>query len=424
MSLSAILFLIIYLTGAILALVKDPAFGVITYVFEYYHHPPLHWWGKPLPDIRWSLIISLITLIAYFIHSGKLQNSFLKASPTKWFILLLAVMSYITFSSAILPENSKHNLDQYFKLVLFYFLIIKTIREPWQYKLFIWVHLLGAFHWGLDVYRHPRLIHGRLEGFGGPDSTNSNYLASHMLTVLPFLGYYFISGKIWEKIGCVVIAPFIVNLIILANSRGSLIGLGAAGCAALILARGKIRINTALALLLGFFALLYLADKRFMERQTTITEYEQDNSATSRLEFWQIALRVIRDHPFGLGGDGFKAVAGHYRQDAEGRAVHNTLLQIGVEWGLLGLLFYIFAFGNVIILLHKMRKSLKTSDKSIWLYYETLAVEVGLVGRFGAALFGAEMYHESFYWLAGLTIVLFNMTHQRNIRNVNANANF
>ncbi len=121
MSLNTLFFLTVYSLGAILALVKDPSYGVITYIFEYYHHPPLHWWGKSLPDPRWSFLISIVILIAYLMRSGSCPHSFLNAPPTKWFLLLLIPIWLVTGFSAVNPAMSEHNAVEYSKLILLYF---------------------------------------------------------------------------------------------------------------------------------------------------------------------------------------------------------------------------------------------------------------------------------------------------------------
>jgi len=407
MSISTIAFLIVYFLGAALALVKDPSYGVITYIFEYYHHPPLHWWGKSLPDLRWSLLISLVALIAYLLRSGSCPYSFLKAPSTKWFLMLLVPVWLVANFSAVLPEKSLEDATNYTKLVLLYFLIIKTIRTPRQYQLFVWMHLFGAFRWGYRAYEHPKLRGGRLEGVGGSDSVDSNYTASHILTVLPFLGYYFLTGKRWEKFACLLIAPFVVNMLILTNSRGSLMGMAAGGIAAVLLSRGGVKFKTILGIVLGAGLFLYLADERFLNRQQTILN-PVDESAISRTRFWAAALVMIGDYPFGLGANGFQAMVENYLPDSRGRAVHNTFLQAGTEWGVCGMLFYLAAFGSVFLTLHRIRRRHAHNSATSRVYYEALAIEVGLMSRFAASMFGAEMFHESFYWLAGLTVCLYN----------------
>ncbi|MEZ4763670.1 MAG: hypothetical protein R3C26_10895 [Calditrichia bacterium] len=60
MSLTAIIFALIYFSGMMLTF-YNPVFGVLTYIFEWHNHPPYFWWGNDLPDLRWSYSIAIVT---------------------------------------------------------------------------------------------------------------------------------------------------------------------------------------------------------------------------------------------------------------------------------------------------------------------------------------------------------------------------
>jgi len=166
-----------------------------------------------------------------------------------------------------------------------------------------------------------------------------------------------------------LIAPFVVNTIVLCNSRGALMGLAAGGIAAIFLSRGGVKLKTILGCILGVGLLLYLADERFLTRQQTILHVE-DSSAISRTEFWGAALRLIGDYPLGLGGNAFESMVNQYLPNYTGNAVHNTFLQVGTEWGVLGLLFYLAAFGSVFLMLHRIRKRHPYKGAGARVYYE------------------------------------------------------
>lgn len=64
MSLTAIAFLGAYVLGLLSSFVVHPRWGLITYIAVFYLHPPLRWWGAGLPDMRWSLLAAVVTLIS------------------------------------------------------------------------------------------------------------------------------------------------------------------------------------------------------------------------------------------------------------------------------------------------------------------------------------------------------------------------
>lgn len=64
MSISALVFVGVYAIGLLLAFARHPGYGVFAYLWVFYNHPPSRWWGAELPELRWSLIAAVVTLIA------------------------------------------------------------------------------------------------------------------------------------------------------------------------------------------------------------------------------------------------------------------------------------------------------------------------------------------------------------------------
>src|SRR6187549_2550319 len=73
--------------GGILASFVNPVYGLVTYLFEYYLRPSLHWWGKDIPHWRYSLIVSVVALVTYFANRSNLPEQPVKGNPAlKWFL--------------------------------------------------------------------------------------------------------------------------------------------------------------------------------------------------------------------------------------------------------------------------------------------------------------------------------------------------
>lgn len=66
-----------------------------------------------------------------------------------------------------------------------------------------------------------------------------------------------------------------------------------------------------------------------------------DTSSQIRLYVWQAALRMIADHPLGVGMGLFQWYLWDYSEVYKFRAVHNTFLLLGAETGILGLLSFV-----------------------------------------------------------------------------------
>jgi probable O-glycosylation ligase (exosortase A-associated) len=414
MSLTAILWLIAYATGAIMAFV-NPAYGLYAYFLDYYGHPPLRWWGKALPDLRWSLTISVVTLVALVFNQDRLPK--LKTEPhpqTKWLIMFVLTTFLVTPTVAVLKDISWQATVELTKLAILYFLIVKTIRTKEHFHYLILIQILGVFWWGWNAFENPKRHGNRLEGIGGPDSLLSNGTAAHLLCILPFIGVVFLEGKVWEKVICLVAGAFALNAFILCNSRGAFVGLLLTGLYALFITRGRMRGKMVVGLTMGAVLFYSLMDPQFIDRQKTIQNYEEDRSAGSRMELWKGGLRLVQDHPLGAGGGGFEVLSPVYVAEVvdsfgNQRTAHNTYVLAASEWGIPGLIFFLGFLISTFRQLHHLRKDSPITPEEKRMYAETYAIELGLFGLLTAGIFTNRLYAEAIYWLPAFAAVLKNL---------------
>jgi probable O-glycosylation ligase (exosortase A-associated) len=414
MSKTAIVWLLLYGTGAITSFV-NPAYGLYAYFLDYYGHPSLRWWGKGLPDLRWSFTIALVTLVAFILNQNKPSTEKSESHPqTKWLIMFILTALLVTPTVAVDKVKSFENTLELAKLAILYFLIINTIRTKEHFHYLILIQILGIFWWGWDAFEDPKRRDGRLESIGGPDSFSSNGAAAHLLAIMPFIGVVFLTGKPWERALCLLAAPFVINAFVLCSSRGALLGLVVAGLCALFLTKGRFRRNILVGMTLGGILLYSMMDPQFIERQSTIQDYAEDEAATSRMELWQGGLKLIKDYPLGTGGGGFNRLSPIYAPgvvEAYGneRSIHNTYLQGAAEWGIAGLIFYL---GFLISTLREIRRVLRESPTTLEeqrLHAKALGIALGLIGILTAGMFSSALYSEVIYWFAAFTSVLKNL---------------
>jgi O-antigen ligase len=411
-----LVWLLTYCLGAAASFV-NPLFGTLTYLFEYYLRPNLHWWGLPLPDLRWNFLISTI-LTATFVARRNSLLPLVKANHgPAGFLLGLAALMALLSPFAVDSAISFSRMGDYLKLVLFSGLIVGTVRSAWAFDAFIGVHLLGAGWWGWEVYLDPKREYSRLYNIGSGDTLGDNLAAIHLLAVLPFAIVYALSQR--DKISrgiAVLVSPFVINAFILCNSRGAMIGfLAATGSAFFITKPGhRLRaVGAGVILAIGFYA---LADAEFIERQQSTVNYEQDGSATSRLESWRGGFALIQDYPLGAGGGGYHRLSPIYiadivqAHDGQQRAPHNTFVLVASEWGLPGLALFLGFYYSCFRLLSQVRRT--SPEGGMW-YYRSVAVQMALVGILVAGTFSDRLYGEAPYWMGGLAVALHRLNADR-----------
>ncbi len=412
MPVSAILFLILYFTGLILTF-RHPYFGVATYIFEWHNHPPYQWWGSHLPDFRWSFLISVVTLVSLIINRKKLKP--LHGADYKlilWLVAFTVWMYFISGFFAIDPKESFKKAEIFYKLTIQIFLMMYILRETKHFRFVIWVMLLGVANFGRIAYERGS---NRDLGVIAPNSTEENAISAHVAAMLPFFGLYFLIGKNWEKVVTIISAPFLINLIILANSRASFMAVLVIALLAVIWIRGKLRWRVLLALVGGAILVLTLANEQFWQRQKTIDNYEQEGSASSRIYLWRGAIEMWKDHPLGLGGDGYQALVMDYvpelreiMEEKGAKTVHNTFLLVLVEWGFVGVILFLGFLIHTFLILGRIRRD-RFKAPSYRYYVDAMAIQMGLIGILVAGIFHNRLYSEVIYWFGAFAVALRNI---------------
>ena len=303
MSLTAIVWVVVFCVFAAGALVA-PVYGLFGYLLEYYQRPALVWWGRDLPDMRWNFVIALVAIASYLVHQNSLPQRRRVVLIPLALMLLQAVNTSVVTIWAVAPELSWRWSIAYWKLVVIFFLFSNVIRNQRVLNLLILFQIIGTAYWGFDALDARRSA-SRLEGVGSGDTQNSNTLAAHVLTIIPLTIVFALTKEPrWMRGLAIISLPLIVNLLVLANSRGAMLGFVAAGLAAIVLVGRGMRKHVFVGVVVAGLAVFLLADPQFIARQQTTLD-AQDGSAQGRLGLWRGSLDMIADYPVGAGGRGY-----------------------------------------------------------------------------------------------------------------------
>jgi O-antigen ligase len=408
MSLTTIAWLVTLVTLLVLT-VRRPVYGFSLYVLTFFMFPQSWWWGRSLPELRWNLYAGVVFAVATICH--RVISHDRPAVPASVYVLLTLLALNATMIHFILAPNRAISESTYILLLKFTALLVvmvMCIRDRTDFRIAIWSIVLGAAYIGYEVTINDRgsLSGGRLEDIGAAGVENANQLASLMATILPLTGALFFTGSRWEKIGAFIVAPFILNVLLLCNSRGAFLATLAAGGIFLLGARGPAARKAKQALALGGLAVfLLLGDPDILNRFLTVFagEEEMDSSAESRLVFWRAGVEMIADHPLGAGGDGFQVYGAQYL-GAMARPLHNGYLTETADWGIQGFMLRILLLAIVIVMAWRtvrIRKLLEDGDGVII----GACLLTSMTAYLGTSLFGDYIDEEWGYWMIALIVV-------------------
>ena len=410
MSITLLFFLGIFISGSILCIYRGPVWGLLVYMFIYFIVPNYNnnWWAKTLPNLRWSILAITFVLVGCFFHKEMLSDIRLNTLKIGRYLIAFLFLSLIVSIFAVNPERSFGRCYEFFKYIFVIFLFVKCVKKRAHFEYIIILILVSGFilgYFALDASRYA----GRLEGIGPLDANDANGLAVLLSTMIPFSFPAFFSGKKITKYLVPVCLLFMFNCIILCNSRGGTIVFGFTILMVLFLSikMPKFRLVIFILIILGGSVFIYLGDVAFWERFKTIENSIVEDRGSGRLDIWIEGFQMFVDHPFGIGGDGFKVLSSNYISDLTTggvRSSHNTYLLVLVEQGYLGLLFFCSWNAHILLQLRRTRKTIlfhgdfmKGDDR--FFYLLNIAVTASLSGYLVGAVVGNRLYFEYYYFV-------------------------
>lgn len=360
---SAALFVLAFAGLLLLALLRHPIFGLHLYLLSFYVHPPARWWNYLLPDVRWSLVASVVAILGILIHAGRLAND---APRKRWIplsgVLLLALVAWLWLQNLWALDEVAH-LDasiQYTKYLALFTAFYLLAGDPkWRHSILL-SHVFGCTFLGLLVLLAPyeSYVDGRVNGVGGPGINDANTLCMHLATGAIVAATLMISLRGWKQYACIAAMPLIANGMIAAGSRGAFLGFLAAGMVLLWAKPPHAKKLFWTFAGLGACLFVVLAGPIFASRIASIgniTEGEEaiDGSAESRLHVIRSQLAIVGDYPFGGGHKATPILApvsstlthpvaeGEQPRAGQSLASHNTFMTLLTEQGLPGAGLYL-----------------------------------------------------------------------------------
>lgn len=388
-----------------------PLLGVLGYSGHYIIGPESQWWEKPLQGfgVRYSLVLAVATFAGMMFNIRGLRwgKSFLSGQEK----LLLLFLGMVWLSTLLSPQTDAytkvdHPSVKFTKVVIFLLMLTHIVTSIRKMNYLMWTYVVGALLLGLQAYYTPRrsFRSGRLEGIGGPDFSESNFLAAFMAGMLVIIAIQFMRSKWKGKIFCAISGAFAANTIVLTRSRGVLLGLGTGTLTALIMAPKEYRMKILAGLVVAALGMFYLTDPQTLERFSSVTtdQSQMDTASQSRIVLIKTGLRMFAEHPAtGVGVGNFKQTIGRYQRDFAGKAAHNTYILCLTETGALGAgAFLAVIVAGIASLRRSMRRCRELpKDKQNEVFYPAYGLCVAMATMLGCGLPIHMTYTEGFWWI-------------------------
>jgi O-antigen ligase len=346
-------------------------------------------------------IVAAIILIGLGVVFRRFQSPAWPAIWWLWFILWAAASTLWAYDQ----QAAIRRLPTMFSLYIFY-LVATSFRVTERefsavVRLAIWGACAAALVSAYEFY------HGTL--FGGmrgslilgssvsdPNIFAAGLLLPFSLAIAEFLGARTLRQKIFMLFGCGLIALSLF----LTMSRGAVLAVAVM----LLVYMGKLRLNWRIVMPAAVVVAALLFGPSLLFQRV---EQSEATGGAGRIYVWQTGLAAFKDVGLaGAGLDNFPAIYDRYAGYADRfaglhRDPHNIYLETGVNLGIVGLAFLLFAVVSQL----RMAKRAQPSAKGVPANLRIVACHAAAWGMLTASFFLGMLWFKSF-WLVWIMLAL------------------
>lgn len=263
--------------------------------------------------------------------------------------LLFFLWNFVSLFWSVDTEYTILRIKTYSQIFLLMLIYWDVLQDPQHLMAALQAYIFGGYV--LIVSTIYNYLNGAVavayEGRYSANGINANELALILLIGLPVaMQLFFATGR--SKMGTLLkltylaFMPLAIFSIILTGSRTSLIAI--IPFVMFVIGTQQIKLNQKIfvssLLLVSLLVLLPLIPNSLIARLGTIGNSFSEGDLGGRIDLWRDAVAVLAQHP--ILGVGSGAMISNI-----GSAVHNTLLSIAAETGLVGFVLFLAMLGLV-----------------------------------------------------------------------------
>lgn len=361
-----------------------------------------------LYDMRAESIIGIVSFIRIMAIKGSFERFSTRYNSVNKFLILFLASVMLSFVFALDHLFSwEKTLFDFIKVLLIYFMILGSINDSKELKIFIWSFVI------LFAYLAYEPLYGTLtdtgsviQGYGKYYISDVGILSGHvaaannMNQMIPIALFLFLSIQKngIKVIGLVPVTVFTIVLVA-THSRGGFIGFLTFCCITILLSRKHIKSG----IFIGFTALVILVTSAtFIYTASRITE----DSISGRLQGLSHGIEmVLKGHPLGVGPGCF--VVARSRYFGYTMMSHNIYGELIGDLGIPGTVAWFFLIRQVFLnLLYAKKKLESLSMQNEFLYKLTMGLLISLIVRLVISMGSHGLYYFYWYLIAAISVVV------------------
>lgn len=332
---------------------------------------------------------------------------------------LLTVYFTITTITAWYPDPAWSGWDRAMKIYLFTFVTTMLIFRRDRIRVFMLVVVFSLGFYGIKGGFFSIITGGQYRVWGPPgtfigDNTALGLVLCMNLPLALVAARQERDNK-WLRRALYAVFWLSIPAILFTYSRGAFLGL-----LAVLVPIGWRYKGRILVLLMVTGLMVYVAENivpnKWVERQESTLNYQQDHSAMQRIQAWGVATNIALHRP--LFGAGFNFVSGVSNSEwlsyanfvgkfyDSKRAAHSIYFEVLGEHGIVALgLFCTLLFGTF-LRLRRLAKRAAYTEETAWISGYARAAHLALIPYIIAGSFLSLAYFDLFYYIIALSAIL------------------
>lgn len=351
-----------------------------------------------------AMIVAVTTLVGLLFSPGRKQLPL-----TRETLALMAFMVWITIT-VLMSGDPVGNYEAWKKIIKIDFMILVALLVlhsrlhimalAWMLALSLGFH---GFKGGLFTIAHGGSY--RVWGPSGSFIEGNNELALALIMAIPLMRFLQMnSADKWVRRGLGAVMVLSAAAALGSHSRGALLAIAA--MAFVMWWRSEKKLMSGVVLVtLGIGMIAFMPD-HWVARMNTIESYEEDDSATGRINAWWMAWNLAKDRFFGGGFLIYNLqFFGQYAPEpTRVHAAHSVIFQVLGEHGFVGLFLWLLMFWFVWLSAGRLRKDGRRQAQTRWLSDLGAMCQVSMAGYVVGGLFLSLAYFDLPYNILVLVV--------------------
>jgi probable O-glycosylation ligase (exosortase A-associated) len=389
-----------------------PWFGILLWTWVGLMNPHKLTFGFA-HNFPFAEVIGIVTIIAIIL--SKEAKSLPMRAPV---VLLLALNAWmlVTTIYALFPDDAWRQLTKVAKIQLFVFLTILVMQSRERIKALVWVGTFSIAYFGIKggVYTILRGGEGMVLGPDGGFISGNTEISLALTMTLPLMRWLQIQTQSRALKWALGISMALMVIAVLGSySRGGFLALFAMGVGFWLKGNRKLVIGALLVVLVPAF-LAFMPDA-WWDRMGTIETYEQDTSATARLNSWQFGWNMAQAKP--IVGGGFQS----FQKDAFEKWApdptrvwdsHSIWISILAEHGFVGLALFVAFWISAWLLANKIIRATRNVEGYGWAPHLAAMIQVSCIGYWVGGAFLSLAYWDFPYVLVAILVLTWTVVQR------------